>query len=303
MRDANRPFYQYGLFQKPFIGFVVCLIAALLFYLFQWGNPNNVAVVLSLDLSSSTYDSQLNEPGSISEAAIDAVKSYIDKNSQLPSPNQVQVMGFGGLVVPLSEGFSTSAEELKGAIAQAVDPSSSTSVAQQVSPSETDINRAIREGSEALKGFEEGCKELMVVTDGNAALDKELLTQIMASGIKLNFITVGEEFTDFKNAVQDAGGAYTFGLVNELSNLISNEFFQKINSNLNWVVIWLGLAWVFLMWALILPIDRMLQRLFDMRFDMAGKTSVGYALFWTAATPGIVWKILQFLNLPFFKAC
>jgi hypothetical protein len=77
----------------------------------------------------------------------------------------------------------------------------------------------------------------------------------------------------------------------------------KVKANWSWIVVCLGLAWIALMWTLVLPIDRFLQKIVGWRFDLAGRAAIGYALFWTAATPGIVWRILEVLKLPFLNRC
>ena len=305
MRERNRPFYSYGIFQRPAIVCVIFLIAALLCSLLQWGQPGNISVVIALDLSNSTYEnSQLNGPGTTSAEAIQAVKNYIQTSGKLRKPNQIQVFGFGGAVVPLTEGFSSDSEKLVQAIDASVNPNSPTNVAQQVMPGNTSTSLAIQESVKALEGAKAGCKDLLVVTDGNDALDPVQVTSAIAAGVKISFIVVSDQPTDFASAVEQSGGLYlTANAASELSSLFVDRFFPKVNTNLNWIILCLGAAWISLMWTLALPLDRFLQKALGWRFDLAGKVAISHALFWTAATPGIVWRILQILKLPFFSQC
>lgn len=305
MRARSRPFYRYGMFQKPAILLGVCLVAALLFWLLQWGQPGRVSVVIALDLSNSTYENGvLNGPGTVSAEAIQATKNYIDASSRLRVPNQIQVLGFGGAVVPLTSEFSQDREVLIQSIDAAVAPNAPTNIANRVMPNATSTNLAIQEGIQALENAPVGCRELLVVTDGNDELDAAQVAAAIASGIKLNFIVISQEPTNFTDAVAQSGGIYLVAnAASELSSLLVDRFFSKINSNFQWVLLWLGAAWIALMWTLVLPLDRFLQKVGGMRFDRSGQIAMAHALFWTAATPGIVWKLLQILKLPFFAQC
>jgi Ca-activated chloride channel family protein len=64
---SRYPLWRYSLFQVPLGGFILCLIIALLSFLLGWGRPS-LAMAIALDLSSSTYTSNLFEVGSISAA-------------------------------------------------------------------------------------------------------------------------------------------------------------------------------------------------------------------------------------------
>ncbi|GAB4341102.1 MAG: VWA domain-containing protein [Cyanophyceae cyanobacterium] len=281
------------------------MVAALLFWLLQWGQPGRVSVVLALDLSNSTYtNGVLNGPGTVSAEAIQATKDYIDASSRLRVPNQVQVLGFGGAVVPLTPEFSQDRETLVQAIDEAVAPNAPTNVASRVMPNDTSISLAIKEGIQSLENAPVGCRELLVITDGNDELDSAQVSGAIASGIKLSFIVISQEPTNFTNAVAQSGGIYLVAnAAGELSSLLVDRFFPKINSNLQWILLWLGAAWIALMWMLVLPLDRFLQKFGGIRFDHSGQIAMGHALFWSAATPGIVWKLLQILKLPFFSQC
>lgn len=308
MSHSTRPFYLYGLFQRPLMICIAFLIAALLCSFLQWGQPGNVSVVIALDLSSSTYNSgsgQLGAAGTVSDEAIKAVKSYINLNSQsLKRPNTIKVLGFGGAVVDLTKDFSNDATALTEAIDAAIQPNSPNNVAQRVIPSATDVNIAVQKGLTDLSTAKQGCKELLVFTDGQAELNPSLTTQAIASGVKLNFMILGDPVQNLQADALKTGGLYlAANAASQLTSAFTQQFFPKVNSNLNWVIICLGAAWLALMWTLVLPIDRFLQKTMSLRFDLAGRIAIGHGLFWSSATPIIVWNILKILQLPLFSKC
>jgi Ca-activated chloride channel family protein len=306
--NSTRPFYRYGLFQRPLIVCILFLIAALLCSLLQWGQPSKVSVVMALDLSSSTYNSgtgQLGAAGTVSGEAIQAAKSYINLSSQtLRNPNKIKVLGFGGAVVDLTRDFSADAAALTGAIDAAVQPNAPTNVAQQVIPSSTDVNIAVQKGLTDLSTVKQGCKELLVFTDGQAELNPALTAQAIASGVKLNFLILGDPVQNLQDNALKTGGSYlAANVASDLTSAFTQRFFPRVNSNLNWVIICLGGAWLALMWTLVLPLDRFLQKMMGLRFDMAGRIAIGHGLFWSSATPIIVWNLLRILQLPLFSQC
>jgi Ca-activated chloride channel family protein len=66
-------------------------------------------------------------------------------------------------------------------------------------------------------------------------------------------------------------------------------------------VFWLGLAWIALMWMLILPLDRWIfQGLMGMSMDLSGKLAISNALFWTVSTLSAIWR---FFGIPFLSGC
>jgi hypothetical protein len=57
----------------------------------------------------------------------------------------------------------------------------------------------------------------------------------------------------------------------------------------------LGITWIALMWTLVLPLDRwILQGWLKKPFNLAGKLALGNAFFWTALTPGLIWRLSSF---------
>ena len=101
-----------------------------------------------------------------------------------------------------------------------------------------------------------------------------------------------------RGAALATGGTYLSGDSNDLSAFFTDKFFSSFNSNLKWIMFWLGLAWISLMWTLLLPLDRWLfQGLFKMRIDLSGKLAISHGLFWTVVTLSAIWR---FWGIPFF---
>jgi Ca-activated chloride channel family protein len=78
----------------------------------------------------------------------------------------------------------------------------------------------------------------------------------------------------------------------------------QFNQNYRLLILWLGAAWIALMWVLVLPLDRwILQDLFKMHWNTAGKIALSHALFWSALTPLIVWQLWRLFGIPGLTAC
>ena len=117
---------------------------------------------------------------------------------------------------------------------------------------------------------------------------------------------LGSDAPEVKAATWQTGGKYLQGDARELNVLFTDEFFERFNSNWRWVIFWLGLTWIALVWMIAMPLDRWIfEGLLKMPMDLGGKLALFHALFWTAATPGIIWKIYQLLDLtlPFLGSC
>jgi Ca-activated chloride channel family protein len=122
--------------------------------------------------------------------------------------------------------------------------------------------------------------------------------------VRLNSIIVGAEAPELKLAAFTTNGIYIAGAKDRLENFFTKEFFAKVNTNIKWIVLWLGAAWIALMWTLTLPLDRWIfQGLMRLEMPLAGQLSLGNALFWSVLTPILIWQILKLLDLPFFSAC
>jgi Ca-activated chloride channel family protein len=321
VRDKNRPIWNYGLFQKPLIGLVIALVAALVCYFVPIGQEQG-AMVIALDISSSTYSNSsgqgggLSAPDTVSGEALKAVDAYIDRNSTLKPPRRIKILAFGDLVVDLTEktGFTDNANQLKEALARTTQQEFPLNVPQRVIPSNSDIDTVMTRGLEELKQSGAKCgRELLVITDGRRPYvfspDKFLTAAL--ENTRVNFVLVGSpdssqpaEWAKFQDLAKNSGGLYSaLNQPSELTNSLLDRFLPKVKANWSWIVVCLGLAWIALMWTLVLPIDRFLQKILGWRFDLAGRAAIGYALFWTAATPGIVWRILEVLKLPFLNRC
>lgn len=298
-KNNNRPIWLYPLFQIPGILMGLFLLLALLCWLFSWGRPA-VAVNIALDLSGSTYGSSpqlFNAPNTVMAQEIGAVRSYIEQSSQLKIPNQIQVMGFGGQVVPLTSQFLTDRQQLETELTQSLaDPNLRSRIGNG-----TSLDRAIEEGAKALSSISQHCRELLIVTDGEANVSPAAISQAASQGVRINAVVVGANAAQLQAATVATKGIYLFGIENNLQAFFTDKLFHRFNSNLRWIALWLGAAWVALMWLLTLPLDRWIfQGWFSLPMNLSGQLSLGNALFWSVLTPLILW---QFLGLPFFSSC
>ena len=302
MSNYRIKLWNFPLFQIPLICFVCCLIAALLFWLLGFGRPQ-VAVAIALDLSGSTYDNQIelfNSPGTVLNREVKAVQAYLEQNNEevLRRPNQVKVFGFAGIVKPLTGNFNDNSDRVEKYLISALE---TQGLAEEIVPDSTDINLAIQAGINSLRTVSEKCKELILVTDGQGDVSPGVIASAISNKVKINSVVVGQEALALRGASFATRGKYLSGDSNNLSAFFTDNFFKLFNSNLKWIVFWLGLAWISLMWALVLPLDRWLfQGLLNMRIDRAGKSAIAHALFWTVATLSAIWR---FWGIPFLSGC
>lgn len=299
---SRYPLWRYSLFQVPLGGLIISLLIALLSLPLGWGRPP-LSVAIALDLSSSTYPvgQTLFAPGSISQVEVQAVQDYLDlSGSSLRSPNQILVFGFAGTVIPLTNGFNRDHARISQELTKQMEKGSAL-----VKPDQdgTNIDEAITHGVKELKAFDDRCRELILVTDGAVTVSENSRTQAVEAGIKVHSVVIGQNSVDLAALALTTGGAYipqaVFG---QLRQLFTDKLFIRLNSNSRWVLFWLGVAWICLMWVLVLPLDRwFFQGVRGLPMHVAGQLALGHALFWTLATPGIVWRIAGGLAL--FSPC
>ncbi|MBC6453212.1 MAG: VWA domain-containing protein [Hormoscilla sp. SP5CHS1] len=301
MNNHRRPLWLYPLFQITFTILGACLVAALLFGLLGFGRPP-VAVAIALDLSSSTYGAGIfNAAGTIMAQEVQAVEAYLEKNSPdiLRQPNQVQVFGFGGVVKPLTNGFNSDSQQVKAELTQAL---RNPNLPEQIVASTTNLDLAIEEGTHALRNIQGRCRELLLVTDGEAPVNPGIIADAALSRVKINSVVIGGEAPALATAALATGGVYLSEDVDNLELLFTNRFLSRFNSNIRWIIFWLGCAWIAWMWMLIMPIDRwILQGIMQKHWTISGKLALGNALFWTFATPGIIWPLAG--GIPFRSQC
>jgi len=294
----RRNFWMYPLFQIPAMFLAAFLLAALLFGLLGLGRPN-VAVAIALDVSSSTYQPQsFNAPGTVMAQEIAAVRSYLEQNSQLlKTPNQIQIFGFAGEVVPLTNSFQTDKQQLETQLDQALRNQNLPSLIG----GGTDLNKAIQKGTEALSTIQDRCRELLLVTDGEADVSPLVIAQAATQRVKINAVVAGADAPALQLAAFSTRGIYLSNQQNNLAALFTEKFFINFNSNIKWIIFWLGAAWVALMWMITIPLDRwILQGLMSQPPNISGQLAIGNALFWTVLTPLIVWRLF---GLPFGASC
>ena len=238
------------------------------------------------------------------EQEVQAVKAYLDRNTEefLRQPNHVRIWGFGGVMRPLTNEFDNNSDRVREELEDAL---RSPQLEQSVIPGRTDLNRAINTATDALTERDE-CRELLLVTDGQGNVSPSAVAEAKLNRVKLNSVVIGAQAPALGVAAVGTGGEYVSGEANDLTQLFSDRFFTRFNSNIKWVIFWLGCAWVALMWTLILPLDRFIfQGWLKMPMDISGKLALGNAWFWSSLTPLIVWQIYRLLKvaLPFVSKC
>lgn len=302
MSRFRRNLWLYPLFQIPLLFLIGCLVAASLFWLLGLGRPN-VAVTIALDLSTSTYtDQPFNAPGTILYQEVEAVRVYLKENSQLKVANKIQVLGFGGSVQSLTGDFNGDNQQVETRLSQAL---KNPALPQLVSTHTTNINAAIQHGVDTLSKVSGHCRELLLVTDGGASVSPKVVADAVVQKVRINTILVGADSSELRLASITTNGTYipTSRQV-DLRELFVDKFFLQFNSNLKWILVWLGCAWVAFVWLLTLPLDQwILQGLMKLPMHLSGQLALGNALFWSIATPLILWRLLQMIGLRFFSPC
>jgi len=300
MRSYRRKLWNYPLFQIPLVCFGLCLAIAALFWLLGFGRPQ-VAVAIALDLSSSTGQiEQFERPNTVMNQEIKAVQAYLKKNNGdiLRRPNQVKVFGFGNKVESLTGNFDTNSDKVENSLVKAL---RSEGLDQKLETGSTDIDLAVRTGINSLRTVSNRCRELILVTDGQGNVSPAAIAEAKLRKVKINSVVVGSEAIALRGAAFATGGKYLSGNSNDLSAFFTRDFFSSFNSNFKWIIFWLGLAWISLMWMLLLPLDRWLfQGLLKMRIDQSGKLALAQALFWTVLTLSAIWR---FWGIPFLAGC
>lgn len=291
---THQPVWRYAVFQISAACLVICLVLAMFVAQFGWF-PRLVAVHLALDLSGSTYENtqgSFRKPGTIMAQEIEAVNAYATRNSSLSQPNLISVSGFADAVVPITEQFSSNPQEIEQAINQVVQPS----LANRIGGS-TNINLAVENGISQLKKQPMLCPEMLVITDGVFKLEPQAIQQAQANNVKLNFLVVREPLTSEINRwARQTGGIALEASPSSISELLSEKVFDRFNAN-PLVPLFYGLAFISLMWMMLLPLERFFDKTLNIRIDYAGKIAVYNAMFWTVATP--IYLIASGLFNPF----
>jgi len=289
--QSRRQIWLYPMFQVPLMLMLGCLILAALFSLLGWGRPT-VGVAIALDLSSSTQ-------GAVRQEEIAAVKSYLAENQSLKNQNQIRVFGFASNVQALTNEFITDSQAVERQLDRALQD---TQLQRQLGGG-TNINLAIQQVTNALSSLETNrCRELLLVTDGEADVSQTVVDGAINQGVKINAVVLGgKDAVQIRQATASTNGIYLNGEAGNLKALFTDEFFTSFNSNKRWLTFWLSCAFICAMWAIALPLDRWLfQGLMKLDMTLAGQLALGNALFWTVVTALVVWRIF---GLPFGSAC
>lgn len=264
---------------------------AALGWLLNWGTPQ-VAVAIALDFSPSTS-------GFVREQEIQAVNSYLEQNQELRNPNQIKIFGFATKVESLTSSFEADSEKVKNELAQ----SRQNPTLENRLGGGTEIDLAIQEATKALSVVdEERCRELLIVSDGQDNFGDEVINNAIANKVKINAVILGgQNSSAVERATTKTNGIYLQDEASNLETLFANRLFARFNSNIRWVMFWLGGAFIFLMWMLTLPLDRWLfQGLIGLNMTLGGQLALANALFWSVLTIIIV---SQLWGLPFGASC
>lgn len=305
MTKHRRVLWLYPIFQIPLICLGIFLTAAILFWLLKFGRPQ-VAVAIALDLSASTYGNQtqpFNAPGTILNQEVQAVRAYLKQNNKeiLRRPNQVKVFGFAGNIKSLNQGFENNNKKVERELLQNLEI---PNLSEEIASGTTDINLAIETGIKELKTKVDSCKELIIVTDGQESQERisvPLIAEAALNRIKIHNLVVSKEGYELEVLSNQTGNKILIDASNQLTTIFTDRFFKVFNSNLKWIIFWLGLAWIALMWVLVLPLDRwVFQGMFALTMDIAGRLALANALFWTVLTSVFLWK---FWGIPFLSGC
>jgi Ca-activated chloride channel homolog len=273
-------------------------------WLLGLGKPT-VAVAITLDLSSSTYYGQdFNAPSTVMAQEVVAVNAYLDANNSLRNANKVQIFGFGGQkVVSLTKSFETDSKKVQAELMQSMqDPQLPPSL--QPEPERDDLNAPLLQGIQALSNLP-ACREVLMVSDSGVTVSpSSMIPEARKHNVRINSITFDGGTSDLQQVVHETRGLYIAGEAANLPILFTQRFFPRFNSNLRWLVLFLGAAWIALMWFLTLPLDQWIfQGLLKFPMHTAGQLAIGNAFFWSGLTPLIVWQLWQFFGLPWFTAC
>jgi Ca-activated chloride channel homolog len=302
MASHKRAFWRFRLFQVPCVALILSSIFLFLAFQLNLGAPQ-VAVVVALDISGSTQSAgQFNAPNSIMAQSVDAVNAYVDASSVLKQPNHIKVIAMGGGKAPeLTKDFQSDFESVKSELKKSIqDPKLLELIKPE--PSQDDLNIVFQKANESLSTMSNMCRELVVVSDNGVNLSETSITEAIANKIRVSSIIFGGKDVDMlQQAASLTKGLYLSGSSGDFKQFFIDRFFPKFNSNLRWVIFWLGMSWMALMWVLVLPLDIFLQKVVKLPLHWAGKLSLNHALFWTALTPFMIWKLAE--GLPFINAC
>lgn len=296
MVKYRRKVIEYPLFYTSLIMVGIFLALALLFGLLNIGKPP-VAVVIALDLSSSTYRGQtFNAPNTIMDQEVQAVNAYLEANAKLRNPNKVQILGIGGGKAPkLTSSMDSSQDVIVNQLNRHLnDPNLPYQLRPE--PQQDDLDIVINNATEILEDQQNHCKELLMVTDAGVTITQSAVTQATGKDIKINSLVFGtDSVPNLRSASRQTDGIYVdnINLSNAggsyLEEVFLNDFFRQFNSNWKWIRFWLGCAVIAFFWLLVLPLDRwVFQGVFKMSMEPSGKIALGIAFIGTIITVALM---------------
>ncbi len=284
------------IFQVSSVLVVSFVITAIVFSLLGLGRPT-VSVAVALDLSSSTR-------GTVMTREIQAVKEYLNENSKLKVPNQIQLIGFADKAQVLTNSLQTDGQQIEVELDKALaDPK----LLQNIGGG-TQIQKSLELGINILSQTFGNCKELLLVTDGEFPISDDItreITSASAQKVKINVVIAGQSAQQYIPAIETAfasvGKVSLLNSSDDLRTFFTDNFFVNINSNKRWIDFWLGAAAIALMYALILPLDEFVfQAMMKMNFTDSGRIVYFITGLSTIVIPLIVFR---WSGLPFITEC
>jgi Ca-activated chloride channel family protein len=178
-------------------------------------------------------------------------------------------------------------------------------LSQLPEPDLDNLNDPIIYGINTLIEMPNHCKQLLLVSDDGVKITPGvIIPEALKHRVKINAIGFNGNVPDLQSTASATGGLYVAGEASNIESFFTEKLFPRFNSNLNWIVLWLGAGWVAFMWLLTLPLDRWLfQYLMKYHWSLAGRLALGHALFWSVITPVILWRLWLMLGFPLFTNC
>lgn len=240
MSFQRSPVWRYPIFQIPALFSAVCFGVALLTYGLGWFLPP-ISVYIGLDLSQQTRETS-------------AVQAYIERNQTLKNPNALALVAFGQRVVPITQGFTQDGNTINQTLVITRWSDLARSVGRPSNP-----NVVVQAGLDSLSGQINQCKQILIFTDGTASPDSTLMQRARSQRVQVNFLVVGQPSAELLAAALSTRGVAVPLEFGELGQTLSQEIFSRFNNNSLVVFVFAGVGWVLLMFAMILPIERLLK--------------------------------------------
>jgi len=183
-----------------------------------------------------------------------AVQAYIERNQTLKNPNALALVAFGERVVPIIEGFTQDGNKIN----QTLVITRWSDLARRVG-TRSNPNVVVAAGLNSLSSQINQCKQILILTGGTAGPDSTLMQEASRRRVQVNFLVVGQPSAEQLAAALTTRGVALPVELGGLGQTLSQEIFSRFNNNGLVIFVFAGVGWIFLMFALILPIERFLK--------------------------------------------